>query len=223
MTKYNNIILGLGDPSDPLYALYLPVFDLFLVTYWDRSVLEKLRILLSSKCATCLIEVSSAQEYYHTIIDNTVCHNWTIENRDRVTFMDFPIKSIMLQGSDLGLRQKPQPCPVDLSSLIEFAQESLSLLVRACEIQSMPLTELIHKLNWFYMYTDIASFDSLDFFDGIQAQEMKKNIQDRLENFEEMRRHAINLCFKKIYWADNPSVLLKSLRDLHDPMIDSML
>lgn len=214
-------IFGTGNSTDPLYGLYLPTFDLFLITYFDQKILENLRQVISSKCNTCLIEISSAEGYYHTMIDNTVCQNWTILHHDRLNFIDLPVKSMTLKGSDLGIVQKTHPCPVDLSPLTDLVQESLRLLIWLEYMVSTPLQNFLHdsKFSWIFMHPAAAAQGVLDYFDDGLVDNMKIEIARRLDGLEKMRQNSQRDCHKLIYWAKDLEHLRECLRESQDPII----
>lgn len=214
----NDIILGPGGPTDPLYGLYLPVTDLFLITYFKKNVMQNLRSLLSSKCATCIIELSSAPGYHPKLIDNTVCHNWTID-RHNWGFINFPVDPIILAGSRFGLAQRHESCTIDLSPLLEFAKKSLKLVSRLESIESMPLPDLIHRLGWKVMYPTLSSIGSLDFFHGDLVRSMKDCIEQRLTDLDETRKQAKQTCFEMIYWSKDLDQLARYLQESDNPII----
>jgi hypothetical protein len=71
----------IGHPStEPLwYALWSPKFDCFVLTHWDLSLVETTKLLCNTKIITQTVELDP-ELYQKNIIDNTCCHNWTIES-----------------------------------------------------------------------------------------------------------------------------------------------
>jgi hypothetical protein len=66
--------------SDPVYALYQPVLDRFLIVLDHCDLAKKLSALLLSRYSTYVCCVSAAGNYVHNIIDNQVCDSWTLSN-----------------------------------------------------------------------------------------------------------------------------------------------
>jgi hypothetical protein len=73
-----------GTSSDPgprlQYALYHPIFKCFLILTQTRDLAWELKSLLSSRYLVDVVCISSAENYSASMIDNTCCENWTIEN-----------------------------------------------------------------------------------------------------------------------------------------------
>jgi len=73
-----------GISADPApqsqYALYHPIFKCFLILTQTRDLAWELKSLLSSRYLVDVVCISSAENYSATIMDNTCCENWTIEN-----------------------------------------------------------------------------------------------------------------------------------------------
>lgn len=67
-------------PSLPVYGLYQPVLDCFIVVHPSLWVLNKLRSLLTPRYNTFTVCLNTADNFNPTIIDNTVCENWTFSN-----------------------------------------------------------------------------------------------------------------------------------------------
>lgn len=216
--KISSEKLGLGDPGDPLYGLYLPVADLFLITYFDAMVLQNLKNLLSSKCATCMVEISSSPEYFHSIIDNTVCHNWTISRHDW-DFIELAVNPEILQCRNLGLMQRSDSIALDLSLLSEFAKKSLFLITQLLFVGSMPLPVLAKKLNQQVIYPSMSAIEILDFFSGDLPGNMKTQVEKRLADLSKIRDQAQKECFEMIYWAKDLDQLSTYLRASNNPVI----
>jgi hypothetical protein len=80
------------DPRMPIYALYQPVLDCFLVILPDYVTIgQLLAAVLSSRYLLQPVYLNLAENYVQNIIDNEVCHNWTFSNSDRV-----PTRSLMI-------------------------------------------------------------------------------------------------------------------------------
>jgi len=64
-----------------LYGLWEPVSARFAFVIRDKTQAQSLKLLASGRYSLFLTEVSAAANYYHNIIDNHCCHNWTLSNR----------------------------------------------------------------------------------------------------------------------------------------------
>jgi len=80
-TKYFNYGIP-PHPLLPVYGLYQPSFDRFLVVHTSLSLLNKIKSLLTSRYNTFTVCLNTADNYFYKIIDNSVCENWTFENKD---------------------------------------------------------------------------------------------------------------------------------------------
>lgn len=74
------------NPKWPVYALYQPTIDCFLHVVDDLAVANQLRFLLSSRYQIVVCDVSRADNYYPTIIDNEICENWSLTNKGDIKF-----------------------------------------------------------------------------------------------------------------------------------------
>jgi hypothetical protein len=82
MQKFKYFKLGYPiDPKKQLYALYQPVANCFLHITGDLILATQLKFLLSSKYNVYICNVSVAENFYHNIIDNESCENWTLSNK----------------------------------------------------------------------------------------------------------------------------------------------
>jgi hypothetical protein len=69
------------DLTKPIYGLYQPVLNCFLIVFPDYdSVGPQLAAILSSRYLLQPIQIDTANNYTHNVIDNEICENWTISN-----------------------------------------------------------------------------------------------------------------------------------------------
>jgi hypothetical protein len=73
-----------GQPEDPMYALYQPVFDCFLIVTPSKLFVNQLKALLSSRFSLHLVCISSAENYEPYIFDNEHCDRWTFSNKNEL-------------------------------------------------------------------------------------------------------------------------------------------
>jgi hypothetical protein len=89
------------DLRNPIYGLYQPVLDCFLIVFPDYdSVGPQLAAILSSRYLLQPICINTANNYSHNIIDNEVCENWTILNKN-----DVPTRSIITRLTVISANQ----------------------------------------------------------------------------------------------------------------------
>jgi hypothetical protein len=77
--KYFTIGLP-ADHGQPLYGIYQPILDCFLVVHHDLESINRVKALLTSRYGVFVVCVSAAENYSPTLIDNHVCHRWTLSN-----------------------------------------------------------------------------------------------------------------------------------------------
>ena len=70
-----------SDLRNPMYGLYQPVLNCFLIVFPDYDVVgQQLTAILSSRYLLQPIRLDVADNYTRNVIDNKVCENWTISN-----------------------------------------------------------------------------------------------------------------------------------------------
>jgi hypothetical protein len=73
------------DSRNPIYGLYQPVLNCFLIVFPDYdSVGPKLTAILSSRYLLQPVRIDVADNYTHNVIDNEICENWTISNLNEI-------------------------------------------------------------------------------------------------------------------------------------------
>jgi hypothetical protein len=81
------------DLKKPIYGLYQPVLDCFLIVFPDYNTVvgPQLTAILSSRYLLQPIQLDTANNYTYNIIDNEVCERWTISNPG-----DIPVRSMII-------------------------------------------------------------------------------------------------------------------------------
>lgn len=199
-------IMGLKNPDDPLFALYLPALDRFLMVYHDPDIVLELRYLLSGKLNAVVIEVSRADEYHHTILDNTVCLNWTIRNRKNLDFQRSACSDKILDGRELGLQSKNIKHD-DLSELMDFVQRSLQILVSLDDVKKSDLRSIFQKLFQYPSLMNFEAYEILNLHQDDMSHDLKTSFSKRLDSVQDLRKHAIQECREIIYWARDLTML----------------
>lgn len=209
MISDKKFIWGLGLPDSALYALYLPVKDRFIAVHHDKGIIQELRNLLSSKCNTILIDISLSPEYYHKIIDNHVCENWTIENRNKIDFACDVGESKILDGSELGLRERPAQIDDDVIKFKKFVQLALQIL-SALQRLDYRYPESVHE-NLFDYQTSLffTSQTVLPYHDDDTVKTIRSSIASRTADLKKFCDDIIEKYKNAIYWAKDETELQK--------------
>ena len=74
----NNVALGLGNPEDPLYGVFDTELNFFYLVSCHLEIIEKAVTLLLHHRTVSPMLISDSANWYHTLIDNSVCSNWGI-------------------------------------------------------------------------------------------------------------------------------------------------
>lgn len=73
------------DLRNSVYGLYQPVLNCFLIVFPDYHLVgSHLAAILSSRYVLQPVQLDTAANYVHNIIDNEICERWTISNLDEV-------------------------------------------------------------------------------------------------------------------------------------------
>ena len=74
------------DLTNLIYGFYQPVLNCFLIVFPDYDVVgPQLAAILSSRYLLQPVQIDTADNYTHNIIDNKICENWAISNQNDVT------------------------------------------------------------------------------------------------------------------------------------------
>ena len=71
-------------PWFPIYGLYQPIFDCFIAVAPSLSSATKLQSILSSRYISHIICLNTAENFQPRLIDNSVCDQWTLENKTQI-------------------------------------------------------------------------------------------------------------------------------------------
>ncbi len=72
------------------YGLYAPALDRFVIVHSDKSILNLLSKLFSSRYHLILCRLDQAKNFNKNLIDNSVCLNWTIAEKYNLDISKFP-------------------------------------------------------------------------------------------------------------------------------------
>lgn len=76
----NSVPLGIGNPDDPLYGILDQEQNFFYMVTCHRPIAEQATALVAQHRPVKLEIISNAVNWYHTLLDNTVCINWGIDH-----------------------------------------------------------------------------------------------------------------------------------------------
>jgi hypothetical protein len=87
MQDFKYFTYGYGpDLRNSVYGLYQPVLNCFLIVFPDYHLVgPQLTAILSSRYVLQPVQLDTANNYVHNIIDNEICENWTISNLDEIS------------------------------------------------------------------------------------------------------------------------------------------
>ena len=106
------------DLRNPMYGLYQPVLNCFLIVFSDYDAVgPQLASILSSRYLLQPIRIDSADNYTHNVIDNEVCENWSISNYNEISPNDIII------GVNIILANQLIPIASPVTGLIQIAKE----------------------------------------------------------------------------------------------------
>jgi hypothetical protein len=92
MKKFKYFIHGCATATEePLYALYEPVLDCFLHLTTSLKLANLLKKILSSRYDLHVCCINNAVNYKLNLLDNLVCQNWTIDNRNNIVIANDPM------------------------------------------------------------------------------------------------------------------------------------
>lgn len=148
MVKYFH--LGLPPHhSMPLYGLYSPVHECFLLVYYDLFTVHQLKTLWSSRYSLSIVLLNSAENYTPTIIDNSVCTNWNFSNNNNVkTFNSLAQEGWKIINANYLIPSSPKYSIGIDQDLLQNILKWLNTLEYVQDIV-YPYTSADECLNWY--------------------------------------------------------------------------
>ena len=90
------------DLRNSMYGLYQPVLNCFLIVFPDyNSVGLQLAAILSSRYLLQPVQIDTASNYTHNVIDNEICERWTISNLDEISPNEIMTRVSVLSADQL--------------------------------------------------------------------------------------------------------------------------
>jgi hypothetical protein len=83
------------------YALYEHTSDCFFLVDTDEKSMKDLAFLFSSRYQLTICQLNTAHNYLPELIDNTVCVNWTLTNKQDIPIARFPRPHMIVSAEGL--------------------------------------------------------------------------------------------------------------------------
>ena len=87
-------------PTEPIYALYQPVLDCFVLLVPSKDLACKVKYILSSKYSTYVVRLDTAENFEQNLIDNEICEQWTLSNKNDIA-IDIPFENAFTSAKKL--------------------------------------------------------------------------------------------------------------------------
>jgi hypothetical protein len=158
------------DLRNPMYGLYQPVLNCFLIVFPDYDIVgPQLASILSSRYLLQPIRIDSADNYAHNVIDNEVCENWTISNRNEILPNDIMI------GVKVLLANQLMPFTRPVTELIQIAKEKQWAQFCLFWLRFIKL-ECQTGASGLWIDSQIGSLDIFNMFEPVLAPQYTKVI-----------------------------------------------
>jgi hypothetical protein len=207
-------ISGINTPESPLYGIYMPIIERFLVVYHDLSIIGNLKIILSSKIEAKIICISDCINYQHNLVDNSVCLNWgldpppgTLVPRKR-KYRDLTLVNWTTEHDAL-------------KNLQEFAFYCLAVLIILQDIQERDPEDLL-KITTIGSTLLLESRLILEYYQGL-APTLLKDINDKIESIKKEKTQTLKYYMNLLYWATDVRNIQDSLRQTPKNKIEKFL
>jgi hypothetical protein len=76
-----------GTDTSPVYGLYEPVGGCFLIILKNEIIAQELKNILSSRYNLYICRLDTASNYTLSQINNANCNNWSLVNKNDITFI----------------------------------------------------------------------------------------------------------------------------------------
>jgi len=84
--KYYRHGINYDNLSLPVYGLYEPVADRFLIVLLNETIAKQLKYILSSRYHLHVCRMDVAHNYVEACVNNANCDKWTLTNKDDINF-----------------------------------------------------------------------------------------------------------------------------------------
>lgn len=96
MNKFHYFFYGYPVQSNnPVYALYQPVLECFLLVVTNLEIAEKIKAFSSARFQVSIVRIDRALNYKLNLIDNEICENWKLKNFNDVNLFDNDCQSVV--------------------------------------------------------------------------------------------------------------------------------
>ncbi len=209
-----NFVIGTGLDSDDLFGLYAPAIDRLICVHFNQKVIDRICILLSSKINTCKFKISTAKNYFHNIVDNTVCENWTLKD-----VVDYDIHHMIRSNvcrEFLGELVEVTRKTVDgnLKILLTFIQHALGVLIFIEQISEKDPEKLAYTLTRGFDL-NFRALEILDMIDHNDIDVFRDQASYSIRTILiEQRDLAVRELEKIIYWSEDIQQLKEAIYSL---------
>jgi hypothetical protein len=201
-----------SDLRNSLYGLYQPVLNCFLIVFPDyASVGPQLAAVLSSRYVLQPLQINTASNYTHNIIDNEICERWTISNLDRILPTEIMTKVNVMFADQL--------IPVETSTqLIQIEKEKqwaqfclfwLRFIRSECQVGATGLwiDNQIGNLDMFDVFEPVLFPNYREFvtktmsllYLGLDLEKTEQDILDLLNNTDDSLVYRFNKFLKEYF------------------------
>jgi hypothetical protein len=159
-------------PWLPIYGLYQPIFECFIAVAPSLSSATKLQSILSSRYISYIICLNTAENFQSGLIDNSVCDQWTLENKTQIpVILGYSNKLIYISGNlipavkkiDWDLHEEKSWIFLCLYWIIFFQSKSKEEYDdKAYNIIDSELKDLIESENLVYQSQDDFQTEKLE-------------------------------------------------------------
>jgi len=152
----------------PLYGLYHPVLNCFLIVLPDYDIVgSQLAAILSSRYLLQPMYLTTASNYTHNIIDNEICEHWTISNFGEIPSRNIINKVTVIPADDL-IPVTPPAKLIKIEKEKQWAQFCLfwlRFINSECHLSAAGLwiDDQIGNLDIFNMFEPLLPFDYRQF------------------------------------------------------------
>jgi hypothetical protein len=97
MHKFHYFSYGYPEqPSGPVYALYQPVLECFLLVVNDIDTAQRLKAYAPARYQVTVVRIDQAVNYTPNLIDNEVCEQWTLVNKNDVNLFENDSQGVVI-------------------------------------------------------------------------------------------------------------------------------
>jgi hypothetical protein len=178
------------------YGLYNPVADCFVLVHDNLIALTVLSLLFSSRYVLIVCRLDMATNFNPTLVDNTVCLDWTMANASDSSFTKFPqfnvesyvVKELKNKSIELGstdLLMQNQSYLMYALRCVEFLERNTDRFNKLELHQLVDIPFIPSEINYPGTRLRKAVYNTIyKTFDFVQAKDIIKQITSKYDNPE---------------------------------------